>query len=60
MTLIGIIAVIIIIVGIAGYYYTVLTTKLKEILVMGTPYWVESSLDPAQGYDFLAGRSSNL
>ena len=52
MTLIGIAIVIIIIAGIAGYYYTMPTTKLKETLVMGTTDSVESCLDPARAYDF--------
>ena len=52
MTLIGIAIVIIIIAGVAGYYYTMPTTKLKETLVMGTTDSVESCLDPARAYDF--------
>ena len=52
MTLIGIAIVIIIIAGIAGYYYTMPTTKLKETLVMGTTDSVESCLDPVRAYDF--------
>jgi len=52
MTIIGIAIVIIIIAGIAGYYYTMPTTKLKETLVMGTTDSVESCLDPVRAYDF--------
>jgi peptide/nickel transport system substrate-binding protein len=52
MTIIGIAIVIIVIAGIAGYYYTMPTTKLKETLVMGTTDSVESCLDPVRAYDF--------
>jgi len=52
MTIVGIVIVIIIIAGVAGYYFTMPTTKLKETLVMGTTDSVESCLDPARAYDY--------
>ncbi|MCJ7719159.1 ABC transporter substrate-binding protein, partial [Candidatus Bathyarchaeota archaeon] len=52
MTIVGIVIVIIIIAGVAGYYLTMPTTKLKETLVMGTTDSVESCLDPARAYDY--------
>ena len=52
MAIIGIVVVVLIIAGIAGYYLTKPPTKLKETLIMGTTDSVESCLDPARAYDF--------
>jgi len=52
MTIVGIAIIIIIIAGVAGYYLTMPTTKLKETLVMGTTDSVESCLDPVRAYDY--------
>jgi len=52
MAIIGIVIVIIIIAGIAGYYLTMPATKVKDTLVMGTTDSVESCLDPARAYDY--------
>lgn len=51
--IIGIIIVIIVIAGVVGYYLTIPTgTKVKDTLVMGTTDSVETSLDPANAYDY--------
>lgn len=52
MVIIGIIIVIIVIAGAAGYYLTMPKTRLKDTLIMGTTDSVESCLDPARAYDF--------
>lgn len=52
MVIIGVVIVIIVIAGIAGYYLTRPTVRLKETLIMGTTDSVESCLDPARAYDF--------
>jgi peptide/nickel transport system substrate-binding protein len=52
MIIIAIVVVIIIIAGVAGYYLTKPTVKLKETLIMGTTDSVETCLDPARAYDF--------
>jgi peptide/nickel transport system substrate-binding protein len=51
--IIGIIIVIIVIAGVVGYYLTIPTgTKVKDTIVMGTTDSVETSLDPANAYDY--------
>jgi peptide/nickel transport system substrate-binding protein len=52
MVIIGIVVVIIVIAGVAGYYLTMPKTRLKDTLIMGTTDSVESCLDPARAYDF--------
>jgi peptide/nickel transport system substrate-binding protein len=53
--IIGIIIVIIVIAGVVGYYLTIPTgTKVKDTIVMGTTDSVETSLDPANAYDYFA------
>jgi peptide/nickel transport system substrate-binding protein len=53
MVIVAIIAVIIVIAGVVGYYLTIPTgPKIKDTLVMGTTDSVESCLDPARAYDF--------
>src|SRR4030065_1899126 len=52
MAIIGIVIVVLIIAGVAGYYLTKPPTKLKEKLIMGTTDSVETCLDPARAYDF--------
>jgi peptide/nickel transport system substrate-binding protein len=53
MLLIGIIIVIIVIAGVVGYYLTIpATPAIKDTLVMGTTDAVETSLDPANAYDY--------
>ncbi len=53
MAIIGIVIVIIIVAGVAGYYLTMPTgPALKDTLVMGTTDSVESRLDPASAYDY--------
>ncbi len=52
MAMIGIVIVVIIIAGVAGYYLTMPKTRLKDTLIMGTTDSVESCLDPARAYDF--------
>jgi len=53
--IIGIIIVIIVIAGVVGYYLTMPTTPAtKDTLVMGTTDSVETSLDPANAYDYFA------
>jgi len=49
MAIIGILVIIIIIAGVAGYY---LTLPKEAMLVMGTTDSVESCLDPAKAYDY--------
>ncbi len=48
MTIVSIVIVIFIIAGVAGYYFTMPSTKLKETLVMGTTDSVETCLDQAR------------
>lgn len=52
--LVGLIVVLIIVIGAAGYYYATLPSapKLRDTLIMGTTDSVEVSLDPAESYDF--------
>jgi peptide/nickel transport system substrate-binding protein len=52
MVIIGILIVVIVIAGVAGYLLTMPQVKLKETLIMGTTDSVESCLDPARAYDF--------
>jgi peptide/nickel transport system substrate-binding protein len=53
MVIIGIIIVIIVIAGVVGYYLTLpATPTVKDTLVMGTTDAVETSLDPANAYDY--------
>jgi peptide/nickel transport system substrate-binding protein len=53
MVIIGIIIVIIVIAGVVGYYLTIPPTPTtKDTLVMGTTDAVETSLDPANAYDY--------
>jgi peptide/nickel transport system substrate-binding protein len=53
MAIVGIVIVIIVIAGVAGYYLTMPTgPALKDTLVMGTTDSVESCLDPARAYDY--------
>jgi len=53
MAIIGIVIVIIIVAGVAGYYLTIPTTPAtKDTLVMGTTDSVETNLDPAHAYDY--------
>jgi peptide/nickel transport system substrate-binding protein len=53
MVIVGIIIVIIIIAGVIGYYFTLPpTTTTKDTLVMGTTDSVETTLDPANAYDY--------
>lgn len=42
MVIIGIVIVIIVIAGVAGYYLTMPKTRLKDTLIMGTTDSVES------------------
>jgi len=52
MVIVGILIIVIIIAGVAGYYLMAPQTKLKETLIMGTTDSVETCLDPARAYDF--------
>jgi peptide/nickel transport system substrate-binding protein len=53
MIIVGIIIVIIVIAGVVGYYLTLPTgPNIKDTLVMGTTDSVETSLDPANAYDY--------
>jgi peptide/nickel transport system substrate-binding protein len=52
MVIVGILIVVIVIAGVAGYFLLVPQPKLKETLIMGTTDSVESCLDPARAYDF--------
>jgi peptide/nickel transport system substrate-binding protein len=52
MVIVGILVIVIVIAGVAGYYLTTPQVKLKETLIMGTTDSVESCLDPARAYDF--------
>ena len=53
MMIVGILIVVIIIAGVASYYfYSTQTPALKDTLIMGTTDSVESCLDPARAYDF--------
>jgi peptide/nickel transport system substrate-binding protein len=55
MVIIGIVIVILIIAGVVGYYLTIPpAVKVKDTLVMGTTDSVETSLDPANAYDYFA------
>ena len=51
--IVGIVIVIIVIAGVLGYYLTIPPTPTtKDTLVMGTTDAVETSLDPANAYDY--------
>jgi peptide/nickel transport system substrate-binding protein len=52
MTIIGVLIVVIVIAGVAGYYLMTPQPKLKETLIIGTTDSVETCLDPARAYDF--------
>jgi peptide/nickel transport system substrate-binding protein len=53
MMIVGILIVVIIIAGVASYYfYSTQNPALKDTLIMGTTDSVESCLDPARAYDF--------
>jgi peptide/nickel transport system substrate-binding protein len=53
MVIVGILIVVIIIAGVASYYfYSTQNPALKDTLIMGTTDSVESCLDPARAYDF--------
>lgn len=53
MAIVGIVIVIIAVAGVVGYYLTIPTTPAtKDTLVMGTTDSVETSLDPANAYDY--------
>jgi peptide/nickel transport system substrate-binding protein len=52
MAIIGVLIVVIVIAGVAGYYLMAPQTKLKETLIIGTTDSVETCLDPAKAYDF--------
>jgi peptide/nickel transport system substrate-binding protein len=53
MVIVGILIVVIIIAGVASYYfYSAQNPALKDTLIMGTTDSVESCLDPARLYDF--------
>ncbi len=52
MVIIGILIVVIVIAGVAGYYLMAPQPKLKETLIMGTTDSVESAIDPARAWDF--------
>ncbi len=55
MVIVGIIIVIIIIAGVVGYYFTLPPTlATKDTLVMGTTDSVETTIDPANGYDYFS------
>ena len=52
MVIVGVLIIVIVIAGVAGYYLMAPQTKLKETLIMGTTDSVETCLDPARAYDF--------
>ena len=54
MVVVGIIILVILVAGIAaGYYFTTNhTAQLKDTLVIGTTDSVETTIDPANAYDF--------
>ena len=53
MLIVGILIIVIVIAGVAGYYlYTTQVPTIKGTLIMGTTDSVESCLDPARAYDF--------
>jgi peptide/nickel transport system substrate-binding protein len=52
MVIIGVLIVVIVIAGVAGYFLTLPQVKLKETLIMGTTDSVETCLDPARAYDY--------
>lgn len=52
MVIVGILIIVILIAGVAGYYLMAPQPKLKETLIMGTTDSVETCLDPARAYDF--------
>ena len=52
MVIVGVLIIVIVIAGVAGYYLMAPQTKLKETLIIGTTDSVETCLDPARAYDF--------
>jgi peptide/nickel transport system substrate-binding protein len=52
MVIVGVLILVIVIAGVAGYLLMAPPTKLKETLIIGTTDSVETCLDPARAYDF--------
>jgi len=52
MVIVGVLIIVIVIAGVAGYYLMAPQTKLKDTLIIGTTDSVETCLDPARAYDF--------
>jgi peptide/nickel transport system substrate-binding protein len=52
MVIVGVLIIVIVIAGVAGYYLMAPQTKVKDTLVIGTTDSVETCLDPARAYDF--------
>jgi peptide/nickel transport system substrate-binding protein len=52
MVIVGVLIIVIVIAGVAGYYLMAPQTKVKDTLIIGTTDSVETCLDPARAYDF--------
>ena len=52
MVIVGVLIIVIVIAGVAGFYLMAPQTKVKETLIIGTTDSVETCLDPARAYDF--------
>ena len=52
MVIVGVLIIVMVIAGVAGYYLMAPQTKLKETLIIGTTDSVETCIDPARAYDF--------
>jgi peptide/nickel transport system substrate-binding protein len=50
--IIGVLIIVIVIAGVAGYYLMAPPAQLKDTLIIGTTDSVETCLDPARAYDF--------
>ena len=52
MVIVGVLIIVIVIAGVAGYYLMAPQAKMKDTLIIGTTDSVETCIDPARAYDF--------
>jgi len=52
MVIVGVLIIVIVIAGVAGYFLMAPQAKMKDTLIIGTTDSVETCLDPARAYDF--------
>ncbi|HEX9863079.1 MAG TPA: ABC transporter substrate-binding protein [Candidatus Bathyarchaeia archaeon] len=52
MVIVGVLIIVIVVAGVAGYYLMAPQAKMKDTLIIGTTDSVETCIDPARAYDF--------